>query len=149
MLRDCSYCLLKCHHRLWPCTFDHPKARADKASQLHSSPRCAETLTVNSISEERGVKKRCSQFDALGNHVMKNRLLRIRISQALPHRVLWSRMVCCWCVLEVCSFKKREKKTCMISQREYLTFFNYSLVWNVNSLILRLWHINIKSIFCA
>lgn len=60
---------------------------AYKAHQLYSSPRCSETLTVNSISEN----KRCSQFDALGNHVMKNRLLRIRISQALPHCIEFSR----------------------------------------------------------
>lgn len=88
---------------LWP-----SKARADKAPQLHSSPRCAETLTINSISEG---EKRCSQFDALGNHVMKNRLLRIRISQALPHRVLSSRIgngVCVVGVSKTCAAWKKK-----------------------------------------
>lgn len=88
-LRDCSYWLPEVPgSSMRPVSLTINSTRAYKAHQLYSSPRCAETLTVNSISEK---KKRCSQFDALGNHVMKNRLLRIRISQALPHCIELSR----------------------------------------------------------
>ena len=76
---------------------------------------------------------------------MKNRLLHIRISQALPHCIESSQaeMVhgarACVCVCArvcVCACVCAQPATCMLSRRKALTFFNYSLVGDVNSLIL-------------
>lgn len=101
-------------------------------SKDYSSPRNAD-----SKFHQRGGGKRCSQFDALGKHVMKNRLLHIRISQALRHCIESSQaeMVHGVCV-----------RVCQLFQHTWylagkvLTFLNYSLVGDVNSLIInRLW----------
>lgn len=97
---------------------------------------------ADSKFHQRGEKKGAASFDALGNHVMKNRLLRIRISQALPHCIVFSQAE--W-LARVCVRGRGgvggQAETCMISRRTLLTFFNYSLVGNVNSLVLnRLWH---------
>lgn len=74
------------------------------------------------------------QFDALGNHVMKNRLPRIRSSQALPHCIEFSRAE--WRVRACVRACVELAETCMRSRRKLLTFFNYSLVGNVDSLII-------------
>lgn len=111
-------------------------------SKAHQPPPLISPLPRNADSKFHQWWKRCSQFDAHGNHVMKNRLLRIRISQALPHCIEFSgaewRMACvCVCVRGGLHLAE----TCMISRRKLLTFFNYGMVRNVNSLIFnRLWH---------